>query len=207
MTLDLNKAIDEVLIPHEGLVLNGYRDTATDPVTKKPLGRFTAGIGHMVPTADACALLPWMRPDGSQATPDEGRAYYRAVMVCPPGLRASAYAGSSSLRLTEDFCRADALGRIQDEFLPGLRRLFSGFDSYPDGVQLGLLDEIYNLGEGGPPRPGHPDGNGLWLFGEQRKACAAGDWPRAGLESHVSSSSKDRNAWRRKSIDPTWDGA
>jgi hypothetical protein len=205
VAIDLNRALDEVLIPHEGLLTNGYRDTAKD-AAGKPLGLFSCGIGHMVPTADACALLPWLLPDGSQATPDEGRACYRAVMAMPPGLRASAYAGASPLRLTEDFCRADALGRLQDEFLTGLRRLFSGFDSYPDGVQLGLIDEIYNLGEGGPPRPGHPVGNGLWTFGKQRAACAGGEWPLAGAESHVSSSIDERNAWRRKSIDPTWDG-
>jgi len=197
MTLDLNRILDEVLIPHEGLLTNGYRDTAKNK-DGTPKGLFTCGVGHMVPTADACALLPWLRADGSQATPDEARACYRAVMSMAPGLRASAYAPASPLRLTVDWCRADAIGRLQVEFLPGLRRLFPGFDGYPPSPQVALVDEIYNMGEGGPPRPGHPDGNGLFMFDDLRAACEAGNWEVAASESHVRTSSDERNAWRAR---------
>lgn len=107
----------------------------------------------------------------------------------PPGLRAGAYASASPLRLTVDVCRDLAITRVQREFVPGLERLFLGFDGYPTTVQLALVDQIYQIGEGS-----------LAAYANLRAACARGAWERAAIEIHVVDASPERNAWRAKMI-------
>jgi GH24 family phage-related lysozyme (muramidase) len=194
--IDLDQVLDEVLIPHEGLSLNLYRDTAKN-ADGTPRGLATCAIGHMVPSEDASAAIPWLRADGSRATTAEARILYQRVMQMAPGLRASAYAVASPLRLTVAWCRQDAIARCQREFLPGLHRLFPGFDSYPPSPQLGLVDMIYNLGEGKAATADHK-ATGITRFGDLRTACEAGNWPQASVQSHVISSTDERNAWRAK---------
>jgi len=175
---DLNQLLED-LIRHEGLFPHGYRDS-TDH------GWFTVGVGNMVPSDAACAQLPWLRPDGRQASPAEARACYAAVMAMPPALVAHSYAKASGLRLSDDVCRDLCISRLQREFLPGLRRLFVGFDAYPAPAVRALVDMIYNLGEGT-----------LSGFPNLRAACARGAWKRAAVESHRSTCRPSRNDWTR----------
>ena len=184
MSLDLNQLLED-LIQREGLLTNGYRDS-TDH------GGFTVGVGNMVPSDAACAQLPWLRPDGRQASPAEARACYAAVMAMPPKLDAHAYAKASDLRLSEDVCRDLCISRLQREFLPGLRRLFGGFDGYPAPAVRALVDMIYNLGEGR-----EAEATGLAAFVNLRAACARGAWKRAAAESHRSTCRQTRNDWTR----------
>ena len=67
-----------------------------------------------------------------------------------------------------------ATSRLEKEFLPGLRRLFPGFDAYPQPAQRALVDMIYTLGEGGLARK----------FPTVVEACRAGRFADAAAHCH-----------------------
>lgn len=166
------------LLHWEGLTRHMYLDTR---------GHVTVGIGNLLPSAEAAAGLPFIDArTGRAATRDEIAAAFAYVEEKPEGMRASRYAGATTLRLPEATVRELAVERLDREFLPALRRQFAGFDEYPASAQRALVDMIYNLG----PR-------GLSRFENLRAACEAGDWARAAEECGRSSSRAERNEWTR----------
>ena len=73
---------------------------------------------------------------------------------------------------------------MQNEFLPNLRKVFPGFDSYPMPAQRAIVDMAYNMGVGKLER-GFPTFVSL---------CRAGEFGKAAGESRRSSSREERNA-------------
>jgi GH24 family phage-related lysozyme (muramidase) len=146
----------------------------------------TVGIGNLVDLA-AARKLPFMdRRTGEPATPDQIADAFHAVARQRPGLRAESYAEASVLRLPENTVRGLVATRLENEFLPGLRRTFPGFDGYPHSAQRALVDMEYSLGVGG-----------LAKFHNLQGACEAGDWQAAANECHRRGARAERNEWTR----------
>lgn len=65
----------------------------------------------------------------------------------PVGMSASAsFARLTLLDLPEDVCWSPFKLRIDTEFLPGLKKIFSGWSSFPAPAKRALLNMAYNLG-------------------------------------------------------------
>ena len=167
------------LLRWEGYADNMYVDTR---------GFVTVGIGNMLPSAEAAKKLPFIdAKTGKPATPEQIEAAFAAVARMRKGMSADKYAAATTLRLPESTVRQLASDRLKNEFLPALRRMFPGFDSYPASAQKALVDMAYNLGAGG-----------LAKFKNLRAACEAGDWARAATECSRSTSRPARNEWTRQ---------
>lgn len=159
-------------------------------------GLVTTGIGHMLKTADAATKLPWHhKKTGLPATPAEVKQVFDKLRTSwaefrhenpkgPNTFEAAHYEKVSDLELPEGFARQDALARLQHDFLPKLRSVFPGFDSYPMPAQKAIVDMAYNLGIG-KLRDGFPKFVAL---------CRDGEFGLAAPQSHRSSSRADRNA-------------
>jgi GH24 family phage-related lysozyme (muramidase) len=167
------------LLRWEGYTENMYVDTR---------GFVTVGIGNMLPSAEAAKKLPFIdAKTGKPATPEQIEAAFAAVARMRKGMSADKYAAATTLRLPESTVRQLASDRLKNEFLPALRRMFPGFDSFPASAQQALVDMAYNLGTGG-----------LAKFKNLRAACEAGDWARAATECSRSTSRPARNEWTRQ---------
>jgi GH24 family phage-related lysozyme (muramidase) len=165
----------------EGQTTHMYADTR---------GNVTVGIGHKLPSAKAAQMLPLVDArTGKPATKEQITAAFAAISQMPKGMRARAYASATTLRLPEAAARQIAHERLQNEFLPALRRLFPRFDGYPTFAQRALVDMIYSLGAGG-----------LAKFSKLRAACEAGDWEKASAECSRSTSRPERNEWTREML-------
>jgi GH24 family phage-related lysozyme (muramidase) len=124
-------------------------------------GFVTTGIGNKLANAQQAIALPWLHSrTGQPATPAEVlaafervRARYAELRRDDPEAKKSAGAGyyeqTSDLVLPPGATSALAIGRLERDFLPGLRRLFPAFDAYPLPAQRALVDMIYTLGESG----------------------------------------------------------
>ena len=88
--------------------------------------------------------------------------------------RAGYYKHATDLVLPEGCATDLATARLEKEFLPGLRRLFPGFDTYPQPAQRALVDMIYTLGEKGLARK----------FPTVVDACRAGRFDEAANHCH-----------------------
>jgi len=149
-------------------------------------GLVTTGTGNLLPTAASAAALEWWAGP-RRATDAEAAAAWTAVKAQKPNLLASYYARFTTCRLTPTYAKDLALRRLQEEFLPGIRKLFPGFDGYPGPAQRVIVDDAYNEGLGS-----------LAGFTRLRRACEAGDWKAATKECVISTSRKKRNDWRQK---------
>lgn len=162
----------------EGLCTWLYRDS---------LGYMTTGIGCLLNDVSEASELPWTLFDDVDipASADEVRLAWNAVARSPKGHAASWYAPLTRIRLTEAAAERLAQERIDREFLPGLRRLFPGFEALPEPAQGALLDMAFNIGV-----------RGLEEFGHLRDAVARGDWRQAAATCHVRTCRDERNDWR-----------
>jgi len=162
-------------------------------------GYVTIGVGNLVATEDACVKLPLMAPHaangarvsgfGMDASEAQKREAWAKVAAAKPNMRASFYRPLTTLRLSEDAIDALAQGRLEREFLPGLRRLYDGFDDLPHSAQSALTDMIFNLGVAG-----------LAKFHHLQAAVRLRDWQLAALSCHVSTCRKERNDWRAEML-------
>lgn len=157
-------------------------------------GLETTGTGFLVATVSAALALPWKMPDGSSATENQISEQYAAVQAAPAGHSAGFYLPLTTMRLDLADVENIAEERLQDEFLPALRRHFPHFDAYPTGWQRALVDVAWNVGA-----------NGIGSFHKLIIACEEGDGVNAGREAHtretradgsISQHARDRNAWR-----------
>jgi GH24 family phage-related lysozyme (muramidase) len=168
------EALRRDLLRWEGNCRHMYRDSE---------GFVTTGIGHLLRTADEAVKLPWVHAStGQPASPSEVRAAFAGVAGMPTGHKAPYYERGSDLRLSPDVVRDLADRRLEREFLPGIRRHFPHFDSYPAPAQSALVDMAYNLGVAG-----------LGNFKKLIAACERGDFATAATESHRKSCRDDRN--------------
>lgn len=130
---------------HEGKIAWMYLDT---------VGKVTVGIGHMIPSADAAAALPFVDGSGGPASPDAIRAAFAAVQGAQSmvGRVAAAFQGLTALRLDDAGVAAVFAGDF-DAIVGRTRALFQavggGLDSYPDPAQLAVIDMAFNLGPDG----------------------------------------------------------
>jgi GH24 family phage-related lysozyme (muramidase) len=120
----------------EQVVLYFYLDTK---------GLVTIGAGNMVPNVDAALLLPLRHANGMPAKASEINADYRRVAAMKPGMLPHFYFCPTSLALAVADEQQLRLKRCA-EFVRELQHEFPGFDTFPRGAKLGLLDMIYNLG-------------------------------------------------------------
>lgn len=168
---------------HEGRISWMYLDT---------VGRVTVGIGHMIPSADAAVMVPFVDPaSGSKASADAARAGFDAVAAAQAsvGRAAGAFQRLTTLRLDDDGIAAvfaadfdRIVGRTRDLF----KTVGGGLDSYPDPAQLAVIDMAFNLG---------PDG----LFNKfpsfRTKGLAPRAFDAAAAESRRGGISDERNKW------------
>lgn len=168
---------------HEGCVTWLYCDSH---------GFVTTGIGNLVPSADACAALPWFHaannPAGGPvpAADGEKRSAYTKVLNAFGLIKPSAmqYRSISDLRLTLDFVIGLVEKRLTGEFIPGIQNLCPGFDNFPQPARRAIVDMAYNLGV-----------HGLSSFPRFLSACNAGDWETASRQCHRATSRDSRNDW------------
>lgn len=179
-------SLDEVcadLVRQEGAVRYMYQDDQ---------GNVTVGVGNIVPSADYAKTLGFINARTKQPVgPEEVKAAFDTVAGKEPKKRHRAYRLDPSIELPADALIPLAKSRLRKEFLPGLKKRFSDFDSLPKPARRGLIDMVYNMG--------------LRRFdvkfdGKHRKfgpAVRRHDWNTAAAECDVSTSRKERNEWRR----------
>ena len=130
----------------EGCVAWMYRDT---------VGKVTVGVGLMLPDAGAAQALPFVFDGGRTATAEEIAAEFGRVSGMPEGRAAAFYRGNGGMELgmaTIDTKLRGVLTASEET----LRSALAGYDGFPDGVKMALLDMAYNLGPMGLLR-GYPE--------------------------------------------------
>jgi len=152
------------------------------------LGRVTVGIGLMLPNAEAACALPFLR-NSHPAHPQEIAEEFARVSALAPGKLPSFYKTVDSPELTDAAIDAKLVS-VLTEFDETLRGQIAGYDKFPDGVKLALLDMIYNLGPGGLVN-GYP---------RMLAAIAGGDWAEAAKECTREGIGAARNAWARQNL-------
>lgn len=150
------------------------------------VGKVTVGVGLMLPDTAAAQELSFVvgnRP----ATGDEVAAEFARIEAMAMGRPAQFYhrAGGPALPQAEidSLLRMVLLG-FEDE----LRAKLPGYDGFPDGVKLALLDMVYNLGPAGLLR-GYP---------RMLAAVEAGNWAQAAAASFRHGPGAARNQWTQK---------
>jgi GH24 family phage-related lysozyme (muramidase) len=150
-------------------------------------GLVTVGVGNYLPNVAVALALPF-RIDERPASPTEIAADYARVSRMKADLGAHSYKSFTSVVLRDDDSQALLLRRLGMEFLPGLERLFPGFETFPNPVQAALVDMAYTLGLDGLAR-GFPS---LCKYVRARK------WVGAAAECHRAHPCREaRNAWTR----------
>ncbi len=165
------------LVQHEGCIPWLYCDVR---------GLITIGIGNLVPTPEAAQAMPLHHmATGEPATPDQKLAAWVKVKDGFTLNRAAIfYRQFSDLRMFDAEIAQLVASRLDAEFMPGLHRLFHGFDAFPLPARRALVDMAYNLGV-----------HGLSHFVRLIAACQAQDWATAARECARSSSRGSRNTW------------
>lgn len=154
-----------------------YRDT---------VGKVTVGVGLMLPDAKAACALPFVTGESS-VTPAQIEAEYERVAALPMGRPAVFYRGEKRPELAQT--EVDALLRkVLTGFEDELRAHLQGYESFPDGVKLALLDMTYNLGPAGL----------LHGFPRLVRAVEARNWAQAAGVCFRRGPSAERNAWTRE---------
>jgi GH24 family phage-related lysozyme (muramidase) len=153
-------------------------------------GHVATGLGHRLPSVDAALLLAWRhRGTGQAATRSEVRAAFEQIRAQGPGHRSIAYRFASDLVLAAGVAADLAAARIERELLPGLRRLFRGFDRYPLPARRALVDMAYDLGL-----------RALGKFRNLVAACERGDFATAAEQCHRRTTRQIRNTATRMSF-------
>jgi hypothetical protein len=124
-----------------------YLDQHRNPKTKALDPIVTTAIGNALLTVGAAQMLPWQRPDGTHATPDEIAVAYALVRarrdLAPHG--GGAFAKVTTLRLSEDAIDAlvaSKLAEIEHELLPHFPHLLRA----PADAQLVVCSMSWAMG-------------------------------------------------------------
>jgi GH24 family phage-related lysozyme (muramidase) len=149
------------------------------------VGKVTVGVGLMLPDAAAAAHLPFRFGDRN-ATEEEIASEFARVDALPMGRPALYYRRKDAPEL--DKPAIDSLLRtVLTGFEGELRTSLSGYDGYPDGVKMALLDMAYNLGPAGL----------LHGYPKLLRAVQAGAWPQAAAARFRHGPGAARNEWTR----------
>ena len=150
-------------------------------------GFVATGVGHALPTVDAAIALPWRhRATGLSATPAEIQRAFVRVRALGPRQKTLSYRLASDLVLPAGVAGDLAIGRIERDVLPWLRRLCRGFRRYPLPARRALVDMAFDLGLAGLAR-----------FRNLITACAQRDFATAANHCHRRGSRETRNAAMR----------
>jgi GH24 family phage-related lysozyme (muramidase) len=150
-------------------------------------GFVTVAVGNLLSTASAAMALPFVVDRNGTTVPafsHEINDDYARVSRMSPGLSARAYRSPSSPILLDEDIDILLNRRLTSEFLPGLERMYPGFDRFPRPAQSALLDLAFNLGLGG-----------LGKFHRLGAAVARRDWDTAAIQSSRRTSRPERNEW------------
>jgi GH24 family phage-related lysozyme (muramidase) len=151
-------------------------------------GFVTVGVGNLVSSVEQAKKLPFVNANtGKTATPQEIETAFTAVSKMAKDRTAAHYKQNPSIELKDETIKLMAIKRLKEEFVPGLQKIFSGFDAYPDPAKQALVDMVYNLG-----------GTGLKQFKKLIAAAEKGAWQEAANESHRTSCREARNNWTRE---------
>ena len=165
---------------YEGSVEYMYLDSRGFP---------TCGVGQLINSAEAAQALNWTI-DGRDARADEIQHDWNHIVAMKDveevmkRRAARYYRGASVCRMSADEIKRVCVARLDDEFIPGLRKLVDGFDDLPEGAQRALVDMAYNLGLGG-----------LHKFTHFLGAVRSSDWEAAAQQCHRATCRQDRNDW------------
>lgn len=165
---------------HESLIQHMYVDTAN---------RVTVGIGNMLPNLAAAQAQPFvLRATSTQsASAEQIKTDWDAVNEhAGKNLMATSFAKYTLLDLPEDVCWDLLKKRIDNEFLPGIKRIYTDWDTFPLAAKRALLDMVYNLGITGFKKF-------KTLDGHVKKA----DWEKAAGSCSRQGIPAERNEWTR----------
>ena len=150
------------------------------------VGKVTVGVGLMLPDTSAAQRLPFVLGE-RPATAGEIVSEFNRVQAMAMGRPAQFYhhVGAPELPPAEidSLLRTVLLG-FEGELRAGL----AGYDSFPEGVKMALLDMAYNLGPMG------------LLHGYPRLIAAveAGNWVQAAALSFRHGPGAARNQWTQQ---------
>lgn len=138
MKAAVREAFHRFSTPLEGRCYHLYLD-----VKKLP----TTGVGNLVATLPEVRALPWKRPDGTDASPDEVIAMYATVKaheeLAPAG--GMAFAKLTTLRLTDEGVDALVERRLTMNHAL-LSRSFDDLDEWPADAQLFIHSWAWAVG-------------------------------------------------------------
>ena len=127
----------------EGVLSTMYRDV---------IGLVTTGVGNMIDdthgqiTAEGLAL-PWLRSDGSRATPEDIRAEWARVKALPAG---RAFAAGSFRAPAELHLEPAGIAALVGSHLAGdvraVAKTFPSFPAFPPSAQHAVLDIAWGRG-------------------------------------------------------------
>jgi GH24 family phage-related lysozyme (muramidase) len=164
---------------HEGMVPYMYLDT---------VGKVTIGVGNMLPDAAAAKKLAFTNKDtGKPATQKEIEDAFAAVSKMDKGKLYTHYKQKPSLELDEETIKTLALDRIKDEFEPGVKKIYPGYDNYPPSAKRALIDMAYNLGTAG-----------LEKFKKLKESAELGEWEKASEQCSRKGIQETRNTWTKE---------
>jgi GH24 family phage-related lysozyme (muramidase) len=149
-------------------------------------GNVTVGVGLLLEDDAAAQKLPFVH--GSRAaTPSEIAAEFQRVHAMPMGRPAMFYRREGELELE----KADIDSLLRDVltgFEGQLRNRLPGYDAFPDGVKIALLDMAYNLGPAGLIK-GYP---------ALIAAVECGNWAKAAANCFRHGPGAARNQWTER---------
>lgn len=114
------------------------------------VSKVTIGYGLMMPNSAAALAVDLLHKDKRRASDAEKEAEWRR-------LRALSADGAKLNFVAEHYLKAAQLFITRDEaerlmllklvgFIGDLRKIYPGFDTFPEDAQVALMDMIYNLG-------------------------------------------------------------
>jgi len=121
---------------YEGNISHMYLDSK---------GFVTVGVEHLLKDLASAQKLSFKKSNNMPASKDEIKADYEAVKKQPKNRLASFYKKQVKLNLLDLDINTLTNNHI-DGFESELKRMFSGFSTYPSEVRLALFDIIFNVG-------------------------------------------------------------
>jgi GH24 family phage-related lysozyme (muramidase) len=173
--------IKEDIREHEGVVLHMYLDS---------VNKVTVGVGNLLPNLEAAQALPFVqrKSPATKASADEIKTDWDSVKLHPnKNLSATAFAEYTTLILPEDFCWSLMKKRVDNEFLPALKRKYTDWNSFPIPAKRALLDMIYNLGS-----------RGLSNYKVMNSHVAKLEWDKVANNCNRPDLKAHRNNWTRE---------
>jgi len=129
------------------------------------VNKVTVGVGNLLPNLEAAQALPFVQRKS-------------------PATKASEY---TTLILPEDFCWSLMKKRVDNEFLPALKRKYTDWNSFPIPAKRALLDMIYNLGS-----------RGLSNYKVMNSHVAKLEWDKVANNCNRPDLKAHRNNWTRE---------